>query len=110
MTMVEFKEFAIEKSIEHWEKMIAWAKTQNPEDKVSKDLMLEKIGENTCGDYCLLCQYFECYVDAPTCPLHLANHGCNDGDSPWRRVISSPTWNIWIERSNKMLKALKELQ
>jgi hypothetical protein len=108
---------AIEKSIEHWEKMIAFAETLPQEERPCYYKMLIGIGEDWHGGHCPLCEIFTVSIDedgtreveCTKCPLNTGWKGCNQVDSPWKRVNNSLTWKEWLIRAKEMLAVLKEL-
>lgn len=102
------KKEAIEKSIEHWQRMIKWAKEQNPEEEAYYSDMKDEIDEYWEGNDCALCIEF---VDCRKCPLENKYGGCDDkGDNLWGTVLDSGTWCEWVKNAKKFLKQLKSLR
>jgi len=101
------KQQAIRESIAHWERMIAWVKTQ-PKRKEPDDIkMTNQIGENWYSDYCPLCSlYHEGGEPCTRCPLHIKW----GSKIAWFLVDISPTWDEWLRHARKMLRQLKSLE
>ena len=100
---------AIEKSIEHWKRMIDWVK--NLPLKLYEDLpvaafMGNRLGEHWKASDCTLCTLF-IGNGCRGCPIS----GCGTCGSPghaWAAVNGSETWVKWLEAaSTQMLPALQ---
>lgn len=111
---------ATEKSIEHWERMIAWVKTQPPNKAVSKADMLVELGEAPSADFCALCCSIQSCDD---CPISIHDVACDyynlggNGDpdnhnhkSAWDRVYEAHTWAEWLAQARRMLLLLIEIK
>jgi hypothetical protein len=104
---------AIKKSIEHWERMVTWAKTQPKRARVDYETMYECISEDWFSTCCPLCQL--CESNCRDCPLFLDGQGCGGcyGDSdyrPWNSVNESKTWGTWVKRAEgEMLPLLRRV-
>jgi hypothetical protein len=102
---------AIQKSIDHWKRMIFWMGTQKEwrnSQKIGVEMM-NKIGENWFGKSCPLCSLFSC--KCRKCPLDYATVGrvgCGIG-SPWFRVYFSVNKKEWLKNAEEMLELLKSL-
>ena len=78
----------------HYDRMIAWAKTQPRADVARKVIMEDAIGESWLGVYCFLCSRYS--ESCRTCPMISTRYVCGDVDSPWSRMTRSLTWEDWI--------------
>lgn len=93
---------ALGKSIEHWKRMIRWARTRHPSERAGGGDMLTLLGETWGNLHCSLCQIFE----------KLQCHGCPIGDGgycckAYRDVSNSMTWGEWLPNAEKMVIFLK---
>lgn len=99
---------AIQDSIAHWERMIAYVKTLDKEQDSNRHYLKDKINEAWLGYDCPLCTLYE--DDCSTCPLYnYEQTECDDEDSLWQNVNDSTTWGDWIVNANRMLNALKAI-
>jgi hypothetical protein len=90
---------ALEKSIKHWEEMIAWAKEQDKAAEVNEDKMERKICQCWHGNCCSLCSLHrdnckKCILD------YCEDHG-------WREVALSKTWGEWVINAKKFLEYMR---
>lgn len=97
-------EKSIKKSIEHWERMIAWVRTQDPNAEINAEKMENAIGESWHKTYCSLCQTFniKCWI----CPLGQSAGPCSSWYSPWKYVNNSKTYGEWLSAAEEMLREL----
>lgn len=98
--------------IEHYNRMIAWVKTQPKDDEPYPYQMRDAIRETWFGYYCRLCdKYISEGSDlcSPNCPLIKAKKGCNEPNSIWRKINSSFTWEDWLKKAERMRQDLKDL-
>jgi hypothetical protein len=93
------------KVIAHWERMIVWAEKQSKEKRVSKEEMLNAIGERWTSLYCDYCTVYSNICSR--CPLDKMLYNCNDSPSPWRDVNNSYTWGEWVENARRFLIILE---
>ncbi len=107
---------AIKESIKHWERMIAWVKTQHPEDFTCTSYMRNAIQEVPMSNYCPLCKKYNNEKTIPSnhvteCPLGKKYGVCSDFrvKNKWRLVIDSLQWKEWLINANKLLRQLKSL-
>ena len=104
---------AIVDSIEHWERMIAWAEKQDPGDLVSSDDMLVGIGEIWGGADCPLCQLarVEARDSCFLCTLGCTHGHCNAQRSAnaWSDDKMARHWKDWLMHARRMLVQLKSL-
>ena len=110
---------ALEKSIEHWSRMIAWAKTKDPIDEhFDFEFMEKEIKESPGSKYCSLCQLFKasCYkcinaVTVVVCPL--LSISIDDWDDErnccdeYSAICDTIDYEEFITAANKMLARLK---
>lgn len=113
----ERKRAAITRSVEHWERMIEWAKTQRPYGDVRYSRMDDEIGEGWFSVDCSLCiMYYipkEKIMNPPavsTCGACPVTPDCFDKESLWVKVNSTRNWKEWIPAAEDMLNYLKSLQ
>lgn len=99
-------------SIEHWERMIRWAKKQDIGAKVLPLTMEDEIDDSWYAPYCPLCKMFldgEC----EECPLYRRYGRCDDDvfepEPAWVGVERSETWGDWTKNASVMLTQLKSL-
>lgn len=81
------------KALLHYDKMIEWAKKQNPGDKPEPDLMYSDIGEDWYGEHCPYCQKYSNDDCEGRCPLSGNNLCCN---GLWDKMNESETWEQWV--------------
>lgn len=106
------KRKAIQESIRHWKRMVAWAKARDP--KKAKDAvynrMVDDLDEWPCSDSCALCQkYFSTKTYCTGCPLYESGNCCNEDDSFFLSAYWSDTWGDFVKAGKKMIKVLKSL-
>jgi hypothetical protein len=92
--------------IEHYERMIAWAKTQNPIDYCSFRNMETALDESWSGVYCLLCNF---YKDCPLCPVGKRTGKFNCNETPWQLLNRAQNWEEWLLAAEEELKFLEGL-
>jgi len=95
---------AVNESIKHWNRMIAWVRTQPEGDLVYDRAMRGAIGESWYGSDCPLCALYGRCVD---CPLAMADRPCNARGSAWRTVEDSTIWREWIAAALRMIDVLQ---
>lgn len=101
---------AVKDSVAHWERMIAWARAQEPDSSYSSYEMQDDIGESPTGSFCALCEV--CY-DSTTedetscegCPCPR----CDDFESPWKTARHSPTYKEFVVNATEMKCVLESL-
>jgi hypothetical protein len=103
--VVMTKKQAIQKSISHWTRMIAWAKKQPQLDFSSADDMNKSIGEMWGGQYCSLCDLYLRERLCVGCPLDEKTGGCCCIE--WRTITHSRNWDEWVKNAKILLKKLK---
>lgn len=98
------------KTLNHYHKMIKWAKTQNPEFDVNLKLMRKEIGEDWGYAHCPYCSRFfnqrggsECSA----CPLNktIDSEACCDG--LWDKMNNCCLWFQWIEEAEKIINFIE---
>jgi hypothetical protein len=98
---------ALQKSIEHWERMAAWAKKQNKKSIFNTDYMFLEINESTGAGYCSLCDRY-LHSNCDKCPLD-EKYNCIGVNSPYRLCLGSKTWSDFVKNGTKFIKIMKEL-
>lgn len=106
---------AINESIKHWEKMIAWVETQDGEGNVNSDIMQKNIKQMWYSDDCPLCQKYvesEEEYECTDCPLGKKFEPCDNGlkVSAWNKVSDAGIWKDWLKHARVMLKQLESLR
>jgi len=99
-------------SIDHWERMINWAKIQDPNKPVKALDMLKEIKEDWSSYGCPLCQTFFHLTDddlCKYCPLRVIFGSCNKKQemNAWQDVSNAKTWGEWLESAEVMLQQLQ---
>lgn len=107
----------IEKTIEHWERMIRWVKKRkNKKAEADEEIMERYLGEGWHSDDCDLCTYYirgkaggceKCILAERYGRCHDANIGANQ--NAWIDVANAATWEQWLAAAPKLLKQLKRL-
>jgi len=103
---------AIKNSIEHWKRMIKWAKKQNKEHSVYQFSMKKIIKESWFTDDCKLCIKFKSDLrGCGDCPLDEKYGRCTNSNSgnAWSKVNASKKWGMWVKKAEIMLKQLESL-
>ncbi len=102
---------AIKKSIEHWERMIAWVKKQPQTDKPYYFAIEGAIGEDWSDEHCPLCEFYLSVCNK--CPLQKKHGHCSgyekDRYNNWNKVFNARTWKTWLKHAKVLLKQLKSL-
>lgn len=113
---------AVNDSIAHWERMIAWVKTRPPKEYVSRDSITRELGENWSGYYCAVCKVFVdgCYdfdgCSETVCPMVMPGRPdcgsvtCDESPNSWNRLCKTHTWEQWLFHAEKILKHLKGVE
>ena len=102
----------IKKSIDHWKKMIKWAKKQVPHEMVAHWKMKQSLKEAWFANDCWLCYvYLDDDVCSNKCPLYKEYGRCGSDCSRnyWRKVVISSNWGNWVKNAKTFLKQLKSL-
>lgn len=103
---------AIQKSIEHWKRMIAWAETQPQENKIWYCEMVTKIGEMPNTEHCALCrEYKQGFRLCGTCPLYRKYGACWDEECEnlYYKCTSIHTCGEFVEYGKLFLVQLESL-
>lgn len=102
---------AIKKSLDHWKRMFAWAKTQPSELKCNSLEMRAKINEGPSAGDCALCaKYWGTRFDeAPCygCPLAIIDETCLYDESVYPKECK--TWGEWCDGARMMILCLEFL-
>lgn len=98
-------------SIEHYDRMIEWVKTQPENGRSSIEDMLYDIKEQWSCFYCSLCKnYFDHVCICLKCILYQKGYYCNKDNSIWKRMHFSITWKDWLIYANQMRKILIDIR
>ena len=98
---------AVEESIAHWKRMIAWVEKQNPDDPSYYNKMFTELDEKWHSENCPLCNLFG--KGCSECPLARKYHRCGISPNIWIKVSRSKTWGEWLTNAKEMLKQLESL-
>jgi hypothetical protein len=112
--MDEITKKAVNDSIDHWKRMIEWAKKQNPQELVIAEKMFNEIGEDWYGRFCPLCKIYYngislCVIEGEICPLYEKYGGCGRNGNAWASVAKATTWGEWVSKAEIMLSQLESL-
>lgn len=90
-----------QKVINHWKRMIKWAKTQPKKEAANKWRMFNHIQEHWEGTYCAWCIRHDgmCFK----CSLGKKFGACDNNMNLWRMVYQSKTWEMWIKYAERFL-------
>lgn len=111
------KQEATRESILHWEGMIDWVRTQQPNSNSEPYKMEHAIGTNWYSRHCALCNYCQDIADenpeideyCSICPLGEKFGKCSGANimNAWRTVNTANTWEQWLEGAEVLLMQLK---
>ena len=108
MTQIE----RIQKSIDHWKKMIEWVKKQPPENRTNYPLMMDTLKMGWGSIHCHLCHlYADFNTKCTHCPLQIKFGVCcgDDVDNEWARIDTSRIWGEWLAHAEVLLEQLISL-
>jgi len=106
---------AIEGTIEHWKRMIAWVEKQDPKWRVDETYMRREIGEEWRDEDCPLCTFTgNVRLHCKICPLGIRYGRCSyntpkNKKNKWIKVQYSHTWGEWLENAREFLKQIESL-
>jgi len=112
MTKMTWKQ-AIEESIAHWKRMIAWVNKRSGSAFVDPDQMYKSLGETWGSSDCPLCERASLTEGmCDNCPLARKYGSCGDEDEKnvWQKVAYSTRWVEWLRHARQMLRQLKSLR
>lgn len=96
-----------ERTLAHYDRMILWAKKQNPDENINHIKMLEDLKENWYCDYCPLCNEVS---TCGQCPVYKSNEKFFDCfGTPWVKMSNSQTWKEWLVYANEERDFLNSL-
>ncbi len=117
----------VQKSIEHWERMIRWASIRDSHQTPCLFTMELELKESWRGGHCALClEYAACKSNpCAECPLKLKYGSCDTNtvrsiwhgpfhvarrcENRWAYVMAARTWKKWIKEAKKFLIQLYSL-
>jgi len=93
-----------QKSLDHYDRMIAWAEKQKPNEYADFEKMKYYINEFPGATNCAYCQKYKwCWG----CELHgVSDSGCCNGLHD--KMCNAKTWKIWIKRAKKVREYIKD--
>lgn len=97
--------------LDHYDRMIAWAETQNPRSKVNSDEMRICISEWWYSDDCPLCKTYqnEFSEDCVKCPVYKKSKNYYCRGTPWIKMDDSKTWKTWLKYAKLEREFLESL-
>jgi len=102
----------VKQAIEHYDRMIAWAKKRRNEEDIrysmGKWIMYSDIGENWRGNYCPLCQKYG-DKDCIGCPIFEKTEFTNCDNTPWQKLNYALLWSTWLKYAKQERKFLQSL-
>ena len=100
---------ATQRLSEDWQEMIAWARTQEPQDRPSISKMKNEIGKSWfmgAGDFC------DAFPDCKGCPILRIAGPCIDvvymQPNKWLALHLAGTWEQWVDRAEAFLGQIYE--
>lgn len=96
-----------QQALKHYDRMIEWAKTQDPFLGTDRHLMLHSLGEFWYSDDCPYC--IATNSNCQLCKLKGAEEissSCCGG--LWEIMARSLTWGEWIENAKKVREYIEE--
>ena len=90
-----------QESLDHWNRIITWVLTQNPEDQIDFEIMERAIGESWYTKFCSYCHEYTC----KKCPL-FKNPSCCNG--LWDQLNVYMTWAEWIIKAERVRKYIED--
>jgi|GEM_PF-2203726 len=93
-------------TVRHYNRMMAWAKTQPEGERVDILKMEDEIGENWYASSCPYCRryYYGKRTGCIQCPLGSSEYSQDCCDGLWKKMDNSQTWGEWIERAKAVKK------
>ena len=96
-------------AITHYERMIAWIKNQDIDEKCSEDKILDELGEFWSSDYCSYCRrYVDKYGNCGECELSLNPNSFSCCGKLWEKLYMSSTWGEALIYTEKILDYIKK--
>lgn len=96
-----------ERTINHYNKMIEWAKTQDPLGVPTLKYMKQAIGEHWYGNHCPVCSFHKGVCSE--CIIHYYEGVDDCTGTPWIDMDNASTWKEWLEHAQDELLFLKSL-
>lgn len=95
------------KALNHYDRMITYAITQNMYSLPDKNKMLKDLKENWTCLFCPFCKFvnWDCFE----CPISIIDNVWNCEGTPWYNMDLSNTWDEWLLYAKLMLKKIKSL-
>ncbi len=110
--MIKLADFRIKhRTIAHWERMYKWVETQDCNELVNPELMLEFIGESWGSIHCPFCKKYLNFFNCGDCPVGERYGYCGnpDNENAWCRLSIAKTWKEWLIRAKLMIIQIKSL-
>lgn len=95
-----------EKTLQHYDRMIAWAEAQNPSGLVTFRAMFAGIRETWGSENCPYCM--EVDVQCTSCILKGNSDSASCCNGLWKRMSSSKTWKEWAEKARDVRKYVED--
>jgi hypothetical protein len=90
-----------QEALDHYDRMIKWAKTQNSGGAPDVQIMEKELKESWFSGDCPYCKKYNFCMSSEVCPLQTKveriHTSCCDG--LWINLSISPTWKKWIKNA-----------
>jgi len=98
------------KTLEHYTRMIAWAKEQDPIEFADILKMEKSLGESWDDDNCAFCTEFgnDQWRPCPLQPIDRPCWGVNCCDGLWSDLNNTETWHDWIKVAKQVKAFIKK--
>ena len=101
-----------QKSIEHHERLLAFAETRPKENRPNALFMELSIGKNWMGLYCSYCSKY-LYNTEYYCPLYAESEDENENperccNGLWHAMAFSKTWEEWIMWEKRAIEYIRQ--
>lgn len=91
---------------EHYERMIAWVKTQPKEEMTSSSAMWNATTEHWGAGKCPCC----CAAKLCQSCLFTKVFKKQCGALGWTKMNNAPTWSQWLTHANRLLRNIKKMR
>lgn len=98
----------LNEAIQHYERMIEWARAKDPDSRMHHLTMYKELKESWLDEHCVLCNKFEyCYG----CPIYERNAQCkNCFNTPWQEMNDATNCGEWLIHAEEEVKLLSTLR
>lgn len=102
----------VQECIEHWKRMIDYAKKKSSLEFVNFFYMRSELNEVPSYDDCPLCRKYRRppqFICSLKCPLKRQFAECGHFENHYPLASECKTWGVWVEKAELFLKQLKSL-